>query len=68
MANLTVKKIPDDLYESLKESARRNRRSINSEIIVCLERTLRHRRIDPEQFLTELRAFRKRIPAVPIRN
>lgn len=34
---LTVKKIPDEVYERLKHSAKMNRRSMNSEAIVCLE-------------------------------
>ena len=45
MATLTVKNIPDDLYELLKEAASVHRRSLNSEILVCLERSLQpHRR------------------------
>lgn len=38
MANITVKHIPDDLYAKLKASALRNRRSINNEIIIWMER------------------------------
>ena len=37
MATITVKNIPDELYERLKCVAEINRRSINSEIIVCIE-------------------------------
>ncbi|MDJ0703039.1 MAG: Arc family DNA-binding protein [Leptolyngbyaceae cyanobacterium MO_188.B28] len=40
MASITVKNIPDDLYEKLREAATLNHRSVNSEIIVCLERVL----------------------------
>ena len=40
MATLTIKNLPDDLYQRLKVRAKHNRRSINSEAIVCLERTL----------------------------
>ena len=38
MANITVKHIPDDLYAKIKASALRNRRSINNEIIIWMER------------------------------
>lgn len=38
MANITVKHIPDDLYAKIKASALRNRRSINNEIIIWIER------------------------------
>ena len=37
MATLTLKNIPDDLHAVLKESAQRNRRSLNSEILARLE-------------------------------
>ena len=37
MASITVKNIPADLYEHLKESAGANHRSLNGEIIACLE-------------------------------
>ncbi len=36
MPNLTVRKIPKDTYKRLKESARRNRRSLNAEILAVL--------------------------------
>lgn len=37
MANITVKDIPDDLYEQFKETAREDRRSLNAEVIVAME-------------------------------
>ena len=37
MATITVRDIPEPLYECIKQSAGRNRRSINSEIIHLLE-------------------------------
>lgn len=40
MATLTIKKVPDTLHERLKQQARRNRRSLNSEVIVLLEQAL----------------------------
>jgi plasmid stability protein len=36
MPNLTVRKIPKDVYKRLKESARRNHRSLNAEILAVL--------------------------------
>ena len=39
MATIAIKGIPDDVYEHLDQSAAAHRRSINSEVIVCLERT-----------------------------
>ena len=37
---LTLKNIPDAVYERLKASAEVHRRSLNSEVIVCLEAVL----------------------------
>lgn len=61
MTTLTIKNIPRGLYTRLKESAAQHRRSINSEVIACLERTLASRRVDPEEFLAKVRAARRRI-------
>jgi antitoxin FitA len=37
MATLTLRNVPDDIYQSLKEAAARNRRSLNQEAIAQLE-------------------------------
>lgn len=60
MPAITVKNIPQDLYELLRQSAEMNRRSINSEIIVCIERTLRSRTISPETALARARWLREK--------
>jgi plasmid stability protein len=60
MANLTIKNIPEDLYEQLKEQAAFNRRSINSEVIVCIEKAVRGRRVSPESVLETARQLRER--------
>lgn len=36
MASLTIKNIPDKLYQQLKHAANTHHRSINSELIVCI--------------------------------
>ena len=59
MPTLTLKNIPDDLYAQLKDSAKINRRSINSEIIICIEKTLRSNLINPETSLTKARKLRE---------
>ena len=38
MASITIKGVPSELHEGLKEAARRNHRSLRDEIIACLER------------------------------
>jgi hypothetical protein len=66
MPTITVKSIPADLYERLKESARVHHRSINSEIIVCIERAVGHRKIDPDATLARARQLRERTTAYPV--
>jgi plasmid stability protein len=64
MATLTIKNIPDEVYVQLKQRAARHRRSVNSEIIVCLETVLGRRAVDPATFLTSVRALRENISTV----
>jgi antitoxin FitA len=59
MPTITVKNIPEDVYERLKEQAKRNRRSINSEIIMLIERAVMSYRIDPEEILESARVIRE---------
>jgi len=59
MATVTVKNIPDELYERLKTVAEINRRSINSEIIVCIENAVMSRRINPDEVLENARRLRQ---------
>jgi plasmid stability protein len=66
MPTITVKNIPPDLYELLKSSAQAHRRSINSEVITCLETTLRSRRVDPDAFLARIDALQKRTDLPPL--
>lgn len=60
MATLTIKNVPDELYRLLKESARRQRRSINSEALLRLELALRSVREDEEALLDRIRDLRGR--------
>lgn len=60
MPTITVKNIPPDLYEQLKQSAEAHHRSINSEIIACIEQAVRSRRIDPEAILVRARRLREK--------
>ena len=59
MRTVTVKNIPDELYERLKASAEANRRSINSEIIVCIEHAVASRQVDPEEVIENARRLRQ---------
>lgn len=55
---LTLKNIPDDLYERLKVAAEMHRRSLNSEAIVCLETVLTPTKIAPSERLERARRLR----------
>lgn len=55
---LTLKNIPDSVYERLKASAELNRRSMNSEAIVCLETVLVSMRVTPTERLARARELR----------
>ena len=65
MTTFTLKGIPDDLYGLLKQRAAENRRSINGEMIVCLEEALRGRRVSSTEMLERVDAVRERLPMHP---
>lgn len=64
MATLTIKNLPDSLYERLKLTAANHRRSINSEVIVQLENSLPPPKPSAQEILKEIREFREKIPKV----
>ena len=67
MRTITVKNIPPELYERLKMSAAENRRSINSEVIVCIERGVHSRRANtPDEVLSKVHELRKKTGDYPL--
>ncbi len=68
MPAITLKNIPTDLYLQLKEAAKTHHRSMNSEIIYCVEQTLGSYKIDVSDHLAIARALRKKTDANPITN
>ena len=61
-ATLTLKSIPDEVYERLKASAEVHRRSMNSEAIVCLESILLPGKMAPAERLARAQALRAKLP------
>jgi plasmid stability protein len=59
---LTLKNIPDEIYERLRASAEAHRRSLNSEAIVCLESVLLPGRLDAGERLARARMLRAALP------
>ena len=61
MSTITLKSIPPFLHIELKKRAELNKRSLNNEILVCLESFLGFRNIDKFQYLEEIRNIRNSI-------
>jgi antitoxin FitA len=59
---LTLKNIPDAVYDRLKLSAETHRRSMNSEAIVCLEAVLLPAKVAPTERLARARELRGALP------
>lgn len=59
---LTLKNIPDEVYDRLKRSAQAHRRSMNSEAIVCLEAVLLPTKVTPDERLARARELRAALP------
>jgi plasmid stability protein len=57
--SLTLKNLPDALHARLAASARRHRRSLNCEAIVCLEAALGTTASPVEQRLAAIRSLRE---------
>ena len=65
---ITLKNIPHDLYELIKQNAAENRRSINNEVVSIIENALRSQKIDPEDFLATVRKLRERTNRIQLTN
>lgn len=62
MANLTVKNIPEPLMDRLRRAAAESNRSLNRQVIDCLERQLLAERMDVDATLARARELRARGP------
>ena len=58
MATLTIKNMPDTLYQDLKQQAMLNHRSINSEAIVSLTMAVNKNRASAQDILLKARVLR----------
>ena len=57
---ITVKNVPTELYDLLKQNAAIKHRSINNEVISIIEDALQSKRINPEDFLVSVRRLREK--------
>lgn len=69
MANISLRDVPDELYQQLKEMAERERRSVNQQILVMLERSVRQQKRPTdevwEQIDRQREAIRARVGITP---
>jgi plasmid stability protein len=64
MATLTIKNMPDDLYDQLKRRAAEDHRSLNGEAIFLLTQAVRERPGSVEALLARADELRRRAPNV----
>ena len=62
---LTLKNLPDALHARLSAAARQHRRSLNNEVIVCLEAGLAAASVPVQERLREIRALRQSLGTSP---
>ncbi len=55
---ITLKNIPANIYAQLRQSADQHHRSLNGEVIACLERVLLPVAIDPGERLARVQRLR----------
>jgi len=60
MPAITLKNIPDSLYTQIKDAASIHHRSLNSEILYCVERTLGIHKINVSEHIEMARKLRAR--------
>ena len=59
MVAITVKNIPIELYERVKQHAKANHRSINNELIAIIEQSVLPQPLDMEAWLAKARQLRE---------
>lgn len=61
MKSMTLKNIPEPLLERIRRQAERNHRSVNQEVISCLDRAVAPPPADVATVLREFRAMRNKM-------
>ena len=61
MVTITLKNIPDKLHQQLKKQAGTHRRSLNGEILACLEKSAQQPPIDIDKVLERARSLRDEV-------
>lgn len=66
MPSLTIKNIPPDLLEALRERAAENHRSLNGEVILALRRAVLARSVDPGELIARIEAVKATLDLKPV--
>jgi plasmid stability protein len=62
--NLSIKNVPDEIAEELRERAARNHRSLQGELIAIIEEAAgRRKTLNPSEFLAGVRSLGLRTPS-----
>jgi len=61
LKTMTIKGVPDALLRDLKLRAKANRRSLNGEVLACLEGVVRGRQRTAAELLAHVDAIRERV-------
>ncbi|HMP90073.1 MAG TPA: hypothetical protein PJ991_07720, partial [Kiritimatiellia bacterium] len=59
---ITLKDIPAPIHAALKQRAKLHGRSLNKEVLACLEMAVTPSRVDPNTLLYEMSAHRASLP------
>lgn len=65
MPTITLKGLPEALYERLKLQAAANRRSLNSEVLVCLEHAVASQGPDAASILARIERMQENLNVQP---
>jgi plasmid stability protein len=66
MPSITIKNIPPEIYDKLKKAAESSHRSINSEVIACIEQAVSSQPANPDLLLATARRLRTLTTSYPI--
>jgi plasmid stability protein len=61
MANLTIKNLPEDVHQKLKQQAAEHQRSLNSEVIFRLRQSIQPNRRSAKEIIAVARKLRSTI-------
>ncbi|MEX2457874.1 MAG: Arc family DNA-binding protein [Actinomycetota bacterium] len=65
MKNLHVRNVPDDVYDALRKAADTEGRSLSSEVVAILKRSLGGLRVDRAAVLAEIDELERRVGRMP---